>query len=162
MGEPEVPTSEMAATTLAETPAIWSQFSKRVPIKNIISRPDGGASLSGQRIKVGGWVKTGREQGKGAFAFLELNDGSCPGNLQVMVDSSVYTLSEITPTGTCVFVEGVLKEPPEGTAQKVELKVEKVLEVGGIGDAKKYPLPKTKITLEVLREKIHLRPRTNT
>lgn len=37
----------------------------------------------GQTLRVGGWVKTGREAGAGAFAFLEVNDGSCFGNLQV-------------------------------------------------------------------------------
>ncbi|KAI3904304.1 hypothetical protein MKW92_039270 [Papaver armeniacum] len=169
MAETVIPTTEMAAATLAETPssssstssAVWSEFSKRVLIKNIIGRPDGGVGLAGEKIKVGGWVKTGREQGKGSFAFLELNDGSCPANLQVIVDSSVYELSQIVATGTCVFVEGVLKKPPEGTKQNVELKVEKVLEVGGV-DPAKYPLPKTKLTLEFLRDHVHLRPRTNT
>ncbi|KAI3971198.1 hypothetical protein MKW92_020248 [Papaver armeniacum] len=160
----------MAAATLAEIPsssssAIWSEFSKRVLIKNIISRPDGGVGLAGEKIKVGGWVKTGRQQGKGSFAFLELNDGSCPENLQVIVDSSVVELSQIVATGTCVFLEGVLKKPPQGTKQQVELKVEKVLEIGGVDHPaanKKYPLPKTKLTLEFLRDYLHLRPRTNT
>jgi asparaginyl-tRNA synthetase len=36
-----------------------------------------------RRVMVGGWVKTGREQGKGSFAFLEVNDGSCLASLQV-------------------------------------------------------------------------------
>ena len=37
----------------------------------------------GQAWTFGGWVKTGREQGAGAFAFLEINDGSTFTNLQV-------------------------------------------------------------------------------
>jgi asparaginyl-tRNA synthetase len=37
----------------------------------------------GQTLRVGGWVKTGREAGAGAFAFLEVNDGSCFDSLQV-------------------------------------------------------------------------------
>ena len=37
----------------------------------------------GKTIRVGGWVKTGREAGAGAFAFLEVNDGSCFQNIQV-------------------------------------------------------------------------------
>lgn len=106
-------------------------------------------------------MKTGREQGKGAFAFLELNDGSCPANLQVMVESGVHKLGDLVPTGTCVHVEGELKKPPEGTKQKIELKVLKVLHVGTV-DAAKYPLPKTRLTLEFLRDFVHLRPRTNT
>ena len=62
---------------------IRAPYSNRVVIKTIVGAPDGGLSLVGRVIIVGGWVKTGREQGKGTFAFLELNDGSCPANLQV-------------------------------------------------------------------------------
>lgn len=138
-----------------------AEFSQRVLIRSILSRSDGGAGLAGQVVKIGGWVKTGREQGKGAFSFLEVNDGSCPGNLQVIVQSTVYKLSDLISTGTCVHVEGKLKEPPEGTKQKIELDVLKVLDVGTV-DAGKYPLPKTKLTLEFLRDVVHLRSRTNT
>ncbi|KAF8393480.1 hypothetical protein HHK36_021724 [Tetracentron sinense] len=158
------PVHQMAAATLtdgSDSPVQWAQFSRRVLIRTIVCRPDGGVGLSGQKVTVGGWVKTGREQGKGSFAFLELNDGSCPANLQVIVDSSVTPLGQLVPTGTCVFVEGELKKPPEGTKQNVELRVEKVLEIGPV-DPSKYPLPKTKLTLEFLRDYVHLRPRTNT
>ena len=37
----------------------------------------------GRTLRVGGWVKTGREAGAGAFAFLEVNDGSSAESLQV-------------------------------------------------------------------------------
>ncbi|XP_038712248.1 asparagine--tRNA ligase, cytoplasmic 1-like [Tripterygium wilfordii] len=157
----EPPVSELAATTLNDAAALKARFSDRVHIKSIVSRPDGGAGLAGQRVRVGGWVKTGREQGKNTFAFLELNDGSCPANLQVIVDAAVADLGQLVLTGTCVVVEGVLKLPPEGTKQKVELRVEQVIHVGPV-DPSKYPIPKTRLTLEFLREHIHLRPRTNT
>lgn len=65
------------------------------------------------------------------------------------------------PTGTSVLVEGVLAETPEGTKQAVELKATKVLHVGEC-EAATYPMAKKKQTLEFLREKAHLRPRTNT
>ncbi|KAL8160827.1 hypothetical protein V2J09_012316 [Rumex salicifolius] len=136
-------------------------FSQRVPIRSILCRPDGGAGLAGQKVLVGGWVKTGREQGKGSFAFLELNDGSCPANLQVMIDASVAPLAGLVHTGTSISAEGELKLPPKEGKQKVELKVVKVLEVGPV-DPAKYPIPKTKLTLEFLRDYVHLRPRTNT
>ncbi|KAJ8766729.1 hypothetical protein K2173_005340 [Erythroxylum novogranatense] len=158
------PVAELASTTLddaAATSSLKHPFSDRVPIRSILSRPDGGAALAGQRVRVGGWVKTGREQGKGAFAFLELNDGSCPANLQVIVDAAVADLGPLVHTGACVSADGVLKLPPEGTKQKIELRVEKVLHVGPI-DPTKYPIAKTKLSLEFLREHIHLRPRTNT
>ncbi|KAL5724112.1 asparagine--tRNA ligase [Ranunculus cassubicifolius] len=126
-------TVDLSDLTLSSTSTISNAaFSSRVLIKSIISLPDGGASLSGQRFTVGGWVKTGREQGKGKFAFLELNDGSCPGNLQVIIDSEVCNLAKLTQTGTSVYVEGVLKKTPEGTRQKIELKVDKVIDIGSV------------------------------
>ncbi|XP_031498656.1 asparagine--tRNA ligase, cytoplasmic 1-like [Nymphaea colorata] len=171
MAGDEPPTQEVAEMSVSEGVSAastgsgevvqWSRYSRRVLITTIVNRPDGGLGLVGQKISVGGWVKTGREQGKGTFAFLELNDGSCPANLQVLVDASVASLGQLVPTGTCVLVEGELKKAPDGTKQTVELKVEKVLEVGTV-DPAKYPIPKTKLTLEFLRDHVHLRPRTNT
>ncbi|KAF5481908.1 hypothetical protein F2P56_002520 [Juglans regia] len=156
---------QLAATTLhdavSSSEVAKAEFSDRVPIRSIVSRPDGGAGLAGHRVRIGGWVKTGRKADKDAFAFLELNDGSCPANLQVIVDASVSDLSPLVPTGTCISVDGVLKLPPSGTKQKVELRVEKVVHVGPV-DPAKYPLPKTRLTLEFLRDFVHLRPRTNT
>lgn len=40
-------------------------------------------------MRVGGWVKTGREAGAGAFTFLEVNDGSSPESMQVGGQSGV-------------------------------------------------------------------------
>ncbi|KAG6533713.1 hypothetical protein ZIOFF_007588 [Zingiber officinale] len=155
---PDPPVREMEAASLSIDPAL-EPARPRTFIKSIVSGEVG--VLVGQKVVVGGWVKTGREQGKGSFAFLELNDGSCLSNLQVIVDAAVYPLSELVPTGTSVLVEGELKKPPEGTKQRVELRVEKVLEIGPV-DPAKYPLPKTRLTLEFLRDFMHLRARTNT
>ncbi|KAK2986245.1 hypothetical protein RJ640_027340 [Escallonia rubra] len=161
------PADELSAVTLTDSAAAGvaeAEFSQRVLIRSIIRRPDGGAGLAGQRVRVGGWVKKGRKQR--AIAFLEVNDGSCDANLQVLVDAElVTTLGEVTvaqivPTGTCVHVEGTLKVPPEGTVQRIELNVEKVLDLGTV-NAAKYPLPKTKLSLEFIRDYVHLRPRTN-
>nr|KJB65090.1 hypothetical protein B456_010G080400 [Gossypium raimondii] len=154
------PSDQLAAMNLTDTVEKHA-FSDRVLIRSIVGRPDGGAGLAGQRVRAGGWVKTGREQGKGTFAFLELNDGSCPANLQVIVDAGLAVLSKLVATGTCVVVDGILKVPPEGTRQKIELRVEKVVSVGEV-DPAKYPIPKTKLTLEFLRDHLHLRARTNT
>ncbi|BFG38167.1 hypothetical protein CerSpe_244410 [Prunus speciosa] len=138
-----------------------AQYSDRVPIRSIILRPDGGSGLAGQQARVGGWVKTGRKADKDAFAFLELNDGSCAGNLQIIVEADKGDLGQLVLTGTCLQVDGVLKLPPDGKKQKVELQVEKVIHVGVV-DASKYPLPKTRLPLELLRDYVHLRARTNT
>lgn len=138
-----------------------AKYSKRVIIKSILGREDGGVGLIGQSMAVGGWVKTGREQGKGTFAFLEVNDGSCAANLQVLVDASLGSLNQLTATGTCILVEGELKKPPEGAKQNVEFKVSKVLEIGPC-NASTYPIAKTRLPLEYLRNYLHLRARTNT
>nr|XP_043627255.1 asparagine--tRNA ligase, cytoplasmic 1-like [Erigeron canadensis] len=149
-----------------------SEFSERVLIRSILTRPDGGASLAGQTIKVGGWVKTGRKTGSVKegkdqlpFAFVELNDGSCSANLQLMIYSDVASLDEVTRTGTSMHVEGVLQTPPVQTKQSIELKVSKVIHVGSSADedpTKKYPFQKTYYPLEYLRDYLHLRPRTAT
>jgi len=106
-------------------------------------------------------VKTGRKADKDAFAFLELNDGTCAGNLQVIVDASLADLGQLVQTGTCVVVDGHFKLPPSGAKQKIELRADKVIHVGPV-DPSKYPLPKTRLTLEFLRDFVHLRSRTNT
>jgi len=155
------PAPELAEMAISDGPSLKHPFSDRAPVRSIVCRPDGGAGLAGQRVRAGGWVKTGREQGKGSFAFLEVNDGSCPANLQVIVDAGVADLSTLVQTGTCVLVEGLLKVPPEGAKQKIELRVDKVLHVGPT-DPASYPIPKTKLSLEFLRDHIHLRARTNT
>ncbi|KAM7512944.1 hypothetical protein LguiB_011819 [Lonicera macranthoides] len=155
------PVDQLSAVTLTSTAVPESQFSQRVPIRSILTRSDGGAELAGNTAKVGGWVKTGRKQDKGSFAFLEVNDGSCPANLQVIVDAGIWNLGQLVQTGTCVHVEGVLQVPPEGKTQKIELRASKVIDVGTV-DPAKYPLPKTKLTLEFLRDFVHLRPKTNT
>lgn len=79
-----------------------SKYSARVFIKSILGRPDGGVGLIGQKVTVGGWVKTGRVMGKTTSAFLEVNDGSCIHNLQVSrweeerkKDSSSFLLFDV-------------------------------------------------------------------
>ncbi|KAG7673083.1 hypothetical protein KSW81_006298 [Nannochloris sp. 'desiccata'] len=145
--------------------APYSRSYNRTLVTTILDSESEGVALVGRTVRVGGWVKTGRAAGAGAFAFLEINDGSCFANLQVMVDKDVAEevggLKAMTPTSTCVLIEGVLAETPEGTKQKVELKATKVIHLGTT-DAGEYPLAKKKQTMEFLREKAHLRPRTNT
>ncbi|KAL8554101.1 hypothetical protein ACS0TY_002356 [Phlomoides rotata] len=140
-----------------------AEFSQRVPIQSILGRVDKGAGLAGKNVRVGGWVKSGRLGEKNTLAFLGVNDGSGPGILQVLVKADVYKLTDLVATGTCVHVEGSLKLPPESAKQQsIELHVDKVIHVGTV-DAAKYPLPKgkTRLPLELLRDMVHLRPKTN-
>jgi asparaginyl-tRNA synthetase len=82
--------------------------------------------------------------------------------VQVLVPAEVHPLEGVRHTGCCVLVEGLLKASPAGASgQLVELHATSVLHTGPC-DASIYPIAKKKITLEYLREKIHLRTRTNT
>ncbi|CAL9239886.1 unnamed protein product [Arabidopsis halleri] len=165
------PTDQLAAVPLDNAGASSSTVHKpwspsRTRIRSILGRPDGGAGLAGQKVQISGWVKKGRGQGKGTFAFLEVNDGSCAANLQVKVDASVSDLSKLVTTGTSLTIDGCLKIPPQGkaTKQKIELSAEKVIDVGTVDQHGKtpYPIPKTKLTLEYLRDHTNFRARTTT
>ncbi len=107
-----------------------------------------------------GWVRTIRESKN--VAFIALNDGSTLQNLQVVVDPGTVDtalLSRIS-TGAGLSVKGVLMESP-GAGQRVELKASDII-LYGIADPEEYPLQPKKHSLEFLREKAHLRFRTNT
>uniref|UniRef100_A0A7S0US18 asparagine--tRNA ligase n=1 Tax=Polytomella parva TaxID=51329 RepID=A0A7S0US18_9CHLO len=143
----------------------YSRTYERVTVNTILHGPSSGVDFVGKVLKVGGWVKAGREAGAGAFAFLDVNDGTCIDNLQVMVPKEVAEshdgLGKLVPTGTSVLIEGELSRTPEGTKQLVELKATKIHHVG-LCDASTYPIAKKKTSFEFLREKMHLRPRSNT
>eukprot|EP00798_Chlamydomonas_sp_ICE-L_P002360 gene2360-8668_t len=143
----------------------YSKSYGKTAVNTIVGAADRGKSLIGRTLRVGGWIKTGREAGASAFAFLEVNDGSCFDSIQVMVTKEVAEavggLGKLVPTGTSVLIEGVLEATPEGTKQAVELKAKEVVHIG-LCDAGTYPIAKKKTSFEFLREKMHLRPRTNT
>jgi len=119
-------------------------------------------SQPGSTVDVRGWVRTKRES-KGGFAFLEVNDGSCFANVQVVVDGKLpgyeAWIKEIS-TGASVAIVGEVVESP-GKGQRVEVRANEV-RVLGTADAATYPLQKKGHSFEFLREKAHLRPRTNT
>ncbi|KAH1233062.1 Asparagine--tRNA ligase, cytoplasmic 3 [Glycine max] len=136
---------QLAAITLDEVPK--DNFSDHIPIQSIISHINGGSGLASRKARVGSWVKTGCKANKDIFALLEINDRSCTGNLQ---------------SG---WVNSANSFPPEHasslTATSNSLRADKVLHVGSI-DPAKYPLPKMRLTLEFLRDFIHLHSKTNT
>ncbi len=116
----------------------------------------------GRDVLVQGWVRTRRDS-KGGFSFVELNDGSCFGNLQVVVEASLPNYeAEVKrlPVGAAVAVEGRLRASP-GKGQATELAAER-LTVFGWADPEHYPLQKKGHSYEFLRTIAHLRPRTNT
>ena len=117
-------------------------------------------SAPGTIVTARGWVKT-RRDGKNVH-FIQLNDGSSPTDLQVVLDEGVVpsdVVARIT-TGACLSVDGELVASP-GKGQAVELKA-RSLTVHGAANPEEYPLQKKKHNLETLRPLGHLRGRTNT
>jgi asparaginyl-tRNA synthetase len=111
-----------------------------------------------ENVLIQGWVRTRRDSKD--FFFLELNDGSCLKNLQVVVTreiSEFETLKSIR-TGSSVSVVGNLVAS-QGKGQKWEAMAK---EVELLGDSpESYPLQKKRHSLEFMREISHLRPRAN-
>jgi asparaginyl-tRNA synthetase len=119
------------------------------------------ATAIGKQARIQGWIRTRRDS-KGGFSFLEINDGSCLGNLQVIAEAKLPNYeSEIKKlSAACsVTIEGEIKA--SGGKQATELLASSVI-VHGWADPEAYPLQKKQHTLEKLREWAHLRPRTNT
>lgn len=114
----------------------------------------------GKEVEIRGWVRTRRDS-KGGFSFIEVNDGSCFGNVQIIADGDLENYqSEIThlAVGSSIVAAGTLKES-QGKGQATELAA---TSVRLIGDAPSdYPLQKKRHSFEKLREWAHLRPRTN-
>lgn len=110
-------------------------------------------------VTVMGWVRTKREAK--SFSFLEINDGSCLANLQVVADRGVSGYDEsvvAARTGASVKVEGTVV-PSQGQGQRWELQATKVELLGAA--AEDYPLQKKGHSMEFLRGISHLRPRSN-
>ncbi len=116
----------------------------------------------GLSAKIQGWVRTRRDS-KGGFSFIEVNDGSCFGNLQAIAEGTLTNYeSEIKhlSAGCSVTIEGEIKASG-GKGQATEIAASKVI-VHGLADPETYPLQKKQHSFEKLREWAHLRPRTNT
>ncbi|HPM79186.1 MAG TPA: OB-fold nucleic acid binding domain-containing protein, partial [Candidatus Anammoximicrobium sp.] len=114
------------------------------------------AEAIGRRARVQGWIRTRRDS-KGSFSFLEVNDGSCLANLQVIADRSLPNYeSEIKRLGPgcSVTVEGEIKASG-GKGQATELLATRVV-VHGWADPESYPLQKKRHSFEKLREWAHL------
>ncbi|ASB48099.1 asparagine--tRNA ligase [Alkalitalea saponilacus] len=115
---------------------------------------------TGKEFLVKGWVRTRR--GNKQVSFIAMNDGSTIHNLQIVADVELFgeELLRRANTGASLAVVGELNQS-QGTGQNVELLAKKI-EVIGDCDVNEYPLQPKKHSLEFLREKAHLRFRTNT
>ncbi|MFI5140152.1 MAG: asparagine--tRNA ligase [Sphingobacteriales bacterium] len=124
---------------------------QRIKIKALLE-----SEQTGIEVTVKGWVRAFRQN-----RFIALNDGSTNGNIQIVVDfenTDPGLLKRIT-FGAAISVAGELI-PSLGQGQKVEI-IAKEIEILGDCDPEQYPLQPKRQTLEFLREKAHLRFRTN-
>ncbi len=116
-------------------------------------------TLGGKEITVCGWARTIRDMK--TFGFIELNDGSCFRNLQVVMDANdLDNYKEIASqnVGAALIVRGTVVLTPEAK-QPLEVKAS-AIEVEG-KSTPDYPLQKKRHSVEFLRTIQHLRPRTN-
>ncbi len=130
---------------------------RRTTIKEILANP---GEYVDKTVDVKGWVRTRR--GNKNVQFVALNDGSTIKNLQIVFDlakTGEDKLKTVT-TGSSIHVQGRLVASA-GKGQSVEVQADE-LEIYGTASPETYPLQKKGHTLEFLREKAHLRPRTNT
>ena len=114
-------------------------------------------------VCVQGWIRTRRDS-KAGFSFLELNDGSCFGNIQVIAEAALPNYeSEIKRLSRRLQRDAstgwsrprpARGRPPRSRPRRVT--------VHGMADAETYPLQKKGHSFEFLRTIAHLRPRTNT
>src|SRR5690606_12062820 len=108
-----------------------------------------------------GWVRTRRDS-KAGFSFIELNDGSSLGGIQIVADKELENyesqVKRLT-AGCSISVVGLVKESP-GKGQDTEVQARSVT-LHGTADPETYPLQKKHHSFEFLRSIAHLRPRTN-
>jgi asparaginyl-tRNA synthetase len=115
----------------------------------------------GDTVTVKGWIRSKREAKE--FAFVDINDGSCMANIQVVIDKDVpdyATILKQINTGASIEILGELVVSP-AKGQRVEVKASQV-KVHGEADPETYPLQKKRHSFEFLRDIGHLRSRTNT
>lgn len=110
------------------------------------------------QVRMKGWIRTRRDSK--TFSFLELNDGSCLKNIQIIADASLPDYDDIKKitTGSAVAVSGSMVKS-QGGGQKWEVQAAAVDIIQLAPDS--YPLQKKRHSDEYLRSIAHLRPRTN-
>jgi len=111
------------------------------------------AEYIGQFVTVQGWIVTSRDQKE--LTFLKINDGTHPAGLQIIVE----TIASNFLVGSSYCIEGYIQQSP-AAGQDIELKAIQIDILGACGP--EYPLTKSKMSLEYLRDLPHLRARTST
>ncbi len=92
-------------------------------------------SFAGQTALLEGWVRSRRDS-KAGFSFIELNDGTSLGNIQILAPNTLENYqSDVLrlTTGSSIAVEGEVVKSP-GAKQPTEVHATKIT-VYGIADA---------------------------
>jgi asparaginyl-tRNA synthetase len=143
--------------TIRQPPAKETQAMEKISVAQA-RKPE----AVGKQVQLQGWVRTRRDS-KGGFSFIELNDGSSLGNVQVIAEQSLPNYqSEVLhlAVGSSVTVTGLVRASP-AKGQPTEVQAQGLVVHGG-ADPHTYPMQKKGHTMEFLRTQAHLRPRTNT
>lgn len=129
---------------------------EKIDIKELYFNKD---LKNGQEVLIKGWVRTTRDSK--AFGFLEINDGTCHKNAQVVLEASnLKNYSDVVKlnVGSTVYVLGELVLTPENK-QPFEIKAKEVTIFQATDET--YPIQKKRASVEYLRDIAYLRPRTN-
>ena len=128
---------------------------KKISIKELFNE---GSKYIDQEVVIEGWVRTNRAQKE--FGFLNVNDGSYLDNAQIVYEQNLSNFNDVSKfrVGSGVSIEGIVKESPN-PKQPYEIKATKVVLEGD--SPEDYPIQPKRHTKEFLREKAHLRMRTN-
>lgn len=129
---------------------------EKIDIKELYFNKD---IKNGQEVLIKGWVRTTRDSK--AFGFLEINDGTCHKNAQVVLEASnLKNYSDVVKLniGSTVYVLGELVLTPENK-QPFEIKAKEVTIFQATDET--YPIQKKRASVEYLRDIAYLRPRTN-
>jgi asparaginyl-tRNA synthetase len=126
---------------------------KRIKISKLVK-----SDAPKEEVLIKGWVRTRRDAKD--FSFVEVNDGSCLKNIQIVAGSTLSNYLDVArlSTGSAVVVDGKLVESM-GSGQQWEIIADRVEIVSLAPES--YPLQKKRHTDEFLRTIAHLRPRTN-
>lgn len=129
---------------------------RRTLISKLFAAPQ---EYIGKEVDVKGWVRSRR--GNKYVQFVALNDGSTIKSLQIVFDLNKFSDEDLkgVTTGSSIHVQGMLVES-QGKGQSIEIQAN-AIQLYGTADPETYPLQKKGHSLEFLREKAHLRPRTN-
>ncbi|BDR57994.1 asparagine--tRNA ligase [Xylocopilactobacillus apicola] len=128
---------------------------EQVVIKDLYEKKEHGE----ETVTVTGWLKTIRSTKR--LSFIEMNDGSCLQNVQVIAEADLENYEEISKLtiSTTIQVTGTVVDTPKAQ-QPFEIHASAVKVVGQSDED--YPLQKKQHSYEYLRTIAHLRPRTKT